>query len=271
MGIDLRNDDFDSTAAFNLFKYTALNFSALASIVDAASGDFAFVFNSQGTKWLPGTIGGSYYPSGFYVFNGVSWQMDDTIKQIAEQLDIDIDDIIDLQNTRLESVVAGANVTVDNTDPLNPIISSSGGGTVANDSIILTATTAQDLNATVGLRVNFSTVLKNTIAGSSVGVSGLVNLPAGNYKVSCKIFIRRFSGNVKNIKCVIRQGGVSLERTAFLVAPGANAYPYASNVCIPIEINLLTASNVDVLGFRVGSFGNTLTEINNCVFIIEKI
>jgi len=34
----------------------------------------------------------------------------------------------ELYNSKLDSVVAGTNVTIDNTDPLNPIISSSGGG-----------------------------------------------------------------------------------------------------------------------------------------------
>lgn len=36
----------------------------------------------------------------------------------------------ELYGSKLDSVVAGTNVTVDNTDPLNPIISSSGGGTL---------------------------------------------------------------------------------------------------------------------------------------------
>ena len=34
----------------------------------------------------------------------------------------------ELYDTKIESVVAGTNVTVDNTDPLNPIVSSTGGG-----------------------------------------------------------------------------------------------------------------------------------------------
>ena len=38
-----------------------------------------------------------------------------------------------LADTAVQSVVAGSNVTVDNTDPLNPIVSSSGGGTTINN------------------------------------------------------------------------------------------------------------------------------------------
>ena len=37
------------------------------------------------------------------------------------------DNTTELYNSKLESVVAGTNITVDNTDPLNPIVSSSGG------------------------------------------------------------------------------------------------------------------------------------------------
>ena len=36
----------------------------------------------------------------------------------------------ELYGTKLDSVVAGTNITIDDTDPLNPIISSSGGGTL---------------------------------------------------------------------------------------------------------------------------------------------
>jgi len=85
--IDLRNSPYDPNAAFNLFKFTADNFTALSLIV-GETGDFAYVFNSQGTQWLPGTLGGTYFPSGFYIYDGAVWVMDDTMEQVAEQLDL---------------------------------------------------------------------------------------------------------------------------------------------------------------------------------------
>lgn len=39
-------------------------------------GDLAYVENSQGSKWLPGTYGGTYYPSGWYLWSGSAWESD---------------------------------------------------------------------------------------------------------------------------------------------------------------------------------------------------
>lgn len=36
----------------------------------------AYVENSQGTSWLPANLGGTYYPSGWYVWDGVNWVSD---------------------------------------------------------------------------------------------------------------------------------------------------------------------------------------------------
>jgi len=42
-------------------------------IVSSVPSSFYFCTNSQGTKWLPGDIGGTYYPKGIYYSNGISW------------------------------------------------------------------------------------------------------------------------------------------------------------------------------------------------------
>jgi hypothetical protein len=36
--------------------------------------EFYWVNNSQGTAWLPGSLGGTYYPAGLYYSNGVNWE-----------------------------------------------------------------------------------------------------------------------------------------------------------------------------------------------------
>ena len=59
------------------------NFAALAD--GNAVGELAYVKNSQGTKWLPGTLGGTYYPAGFYLWDGADWVSDRNA--IAEALD----------------------------------------------------------------------------------------------------------------------------------------------------------------------------------------
>lgn len=53
---------------------SATNFAALTP--GSTVGDLAYVQNSQGTKWLPGTIGGTYYPAGFYLWDGAEWVSD---------------------------------------------------------------------------------------------------------------------------------------------------------------------------------------------------
>jgi hypothetical protein len=49
------------------------NYSALPAAA-AAIGLFYWASSSQGTKWLPGSVGGTYYPNGLYYSNGTSWE-----------------------------------------------------------------------------------------------------------------------------------------------------------------------------------------------------
>lgn len=53
------------------------NYSALPDPT-TVSGQFYFAENSQGTKWLPGSLGGTYYNAGIYYSNGISWKYTDT-------------------------------------------------------------------------------------------------------------------------------------------------------------------------------------------------
>lgn len=53
------------------------NYSALPNPTTVA-GLFYWVSNSQGTQWLPGSLGGTYYNKGLYYSNGVSWEYIDT-------------------------------------------------------------------------------------------------------------------------------------------------------------------------------------------------
>ena len=48
-------------------------------------GDLAYVENSEGTAWLPSTVGGTYYPAGFYLWDGNFWVSDRNA--IANQLE----------------------------------------------------------------------------------------------------------------------------------------------------------------------------------------
>lgn len=49
------------------------NYSALPP-PSTVTGKFYWCENSQGTSWLPGPLGGTYYPAGTYYSNGVTWE-----------------------------------------------------------------------------------------------------------------------------------------------------------------------------------------------------
>lgn len=49
------------------------NYSALP-VITTVSGKFYWVSNSQGTNWLPGSLGGTFYNSGLYYSNGTTWE-----------------------------------------------------------------------------------------------------------------------------------------------------------------------------------------------------
>lgn len=54
-------------------KYTVENYTELLTVIHQEVDNFAFVKNSQGTSWLPGLLGGSYYGKGLYIWTGAIW------------------------------------------------------------------------------------------------------------------------------------------------------------------------------------------------------
>lgn len=63
------------------------NYSALPP-ANTVSGKFYFCESSQGTNWLPGSLGGTYYSAGLYYSNGVTWITVDIPYQ-ATQAEVD--------------------------------------------------------------------------------------------------------------------------------------------------------------------------------------
>lgn len=45
--------------------------------------EYYWVIASQGTAWLPGSMGGTYYPKGLYFSNGTTWSHMDTPVQAS--------------------------------------------------------------------------------------------------------------------------------------------------------------------------------------------
>lgn len=59
------------------------NYSALPDPT-TVSGQFYFVEDSQGTKWLWGSLGGTYYPAGTYYSNGTTWKYEKSSYQATQ-------------------------------------------------------------------------------------------------------------------------------------------------------------------------------------------
>ena len=52
-------------------------------------GELAYCNQSQGTQWLPSTLGGTFYPSGWYLWNGSAWVSDRN--NLVNQLQLNVD------------------------------------------------------------------------------------------------------------------------------------------------------------------------------------
>jgi hypothetical protein len=197
---------------FTLWNYTAQNYTDLTTVVapTALDGEIAFLYNSQGTKWLPGSLGGTYWPSGFYIYNGgtAEWQIDKNLEAVAEQLHLNIQDIDDLEATRLLSVVAGRNIVIDNTDPLNPIVVNKGSNlsnrTVIQDDAVIDATlpggpgTKQNINPAGWLisGVVQASMLRFTVVGPGNDTFGGLAAPSPAERVLVTIYNNDPTGTV---------------------------------------------------------------------------
>lgn len=96
---------------------------------------------------------------------------------------------------QVDSVVAGTNVTIDNTDPINPIISAAGGGggttlsgTTANDTqteIYVDGTPTNRVDVATGSTITFSALVAARSATESAGykIEGVIKNDAGTAEI----------------------------------------------------------------------------------------
>ncbi|CAB4147033.1 hypothetical protein UFOVP516_9 [uncultured Caudovirales phage] len=95
----------------------------------------------------------------------------------------------ELYGSKLDSVVAGTNVTIDNTDPLNPIISSTGGGgsqTLADTLVLGNTTAGENISISSGDAIildNGSLLKKGTIDAGYGGSKGISQICAVGYEL----------------------------------------------------------------------------------------
>lgn len=108
------------------------NYSALPT-ASTVSGQFYWCSNSQGTSWLPGPLGGTYYPNGMYYSNGTTWEFIDVPYQ-ATQAEVDAGTVTDKFVTP-----ATFNNSTQLASKLSATIVAPSGG----DTIIYNSTTSQ--------------------------------------------------------------------------------------------------------------------------------
>ena len=58
------------------FSFIEDDYTSLSLVTGMITGQLAYIENSEGSKWLPSTLGGTYYPSGIYLYNGSTWVSD---------------------------------------------------------------------------------------------------------------------------------------------------------------------------------------------------
>lgn len=92
--IHIDNSGGTGTGYIGVFaNYTAL----LTAYPTAPLLSLAYVQNSQGTAWLPGSLGGTFYSKGTYLFDGVNWV--DGLDEVSDELQDLIDDQYKLKVT----------------------------------------------------------------------------------------------------------------------------------------------------------------------------
>ena len=83
----------------NPFSFYAENYTELLTKTGMLIGNVAYIKSSEGSAWLPNTLGGTYYPKGLYLYNGTSWVSDRNA--ISYELYLD-DNRLDSLESRLE-------------------------------------------------------------------------------------------------------------------------------------------------------------------------
>jgi hypothetical protein len=117
-------DLLDSISAGTTFNRVN-NYSALP-VASTVANQYYHVVNSQGTAWLPGWLGGTYYPRGFYYSDGTVWIYAGEVPYQATLGDVNAGTIQDQfvspftfnnankWNTKQDTLVSGTNIKTIN-------------------------------------------------------------------------------------------------------------------------------------------------------------
>jgi hypothetical protein len=159
-------------------------YSSLPMNLDQDS--IAFVINNQGTKWLPGTLGGNYYSSGWYIFSNGIWvfsrelvdeQLETFTSLISANTTLINDHVSSVSNPHLVTKSQLSLGNVDNTSDISKPLSNAAVIALANKSDI---GHVHDISEITGFdSLDYATAAQGVKADSSVqpgaNVSVLIN------------------------------------------------------------------------------------------------
>lgn len=226
-----------------LTTYRAFNWTDLTTNValTPSEGETAYLVNAQGTRWLPGSLGGTHRNKGLWYYDGTEWTNDtDTIEQ---QLQLNIDDIeaIETINSNQDAAISSnatniSSLSLDKADKITEVTgtnSISGGGDLS-------------ANRTLQLVNDLAILAQSAIYGSFNSVKGWFSIPqlvtnnSGQIKLNWVLIDRPESASGFT-SGVVNQ--LPLNTNYSVSSSPTTSYPHLANELIAGE-NLLSPSTL---------------------------
>ena len=161
-------------------NYKADNYTGILAVAtDPQLNELAYARDSEGTSWLPWTLGGTYYPAGLYWYNGSEWVSDR--EAIAEQLSINVEDIAVVEaslssvNTTLNSHILNINNPHNTTLSDLGLVFLSGDFTMTFGQGFGVLSSANGINWNHGKYVKIGNMVNCQIGFKFTGVSGVID------------------------------------------------------------------------------------------------
>jgi len=145
-----------------------------------------------------------------------------------------------------------------------------------NQRLILKPTLSQDLNTILGVTIDFTTIIENTIPGATVSLLGVVSLPIGTYKMWYKVNSGLLpDGTRKSIMVVMK-------KNSLIFIDEATSYGYSRKITEPFVTNsspmlylpqfvLTVPATFELVGLRVSSVGLSSSIPLESIWTIQKI
>lgn len=176
------------------------NYSALPDPTTVA-GQFYFVENHQGTEWLWGSLGGTYYPAGEYYSNGIVWRYEKSAYQATQvTVDAGINDNQFLTSFTFENAAKwGEYVVVNGNQLINDLKTFTNNLTV-NGNLSVLGNTGLSLTGASGVGIKYYTVGVNFLSPGQITLNTANNIIIGGNAATALIPSFKRSGTNIQVK-----------------------------------------------------------------------